>query len=462
MKYKLLAMLLAAAMLVSPVLGFFHVPPPPTPGPTCTTLGVLINDEWTTALGVDPGPYNFTEPDDHFCNDFTVKVVVYNVTDLFGYEFNLTWDTYFFNLKSYTVEDLWPGNSFQVKPAADYDLSSPYMQVVSAVAPATGLDGDFLLATLVFHINNDVSIHDGIMSGTFGITGKLSNSCTGNIETCTPYPGYWQFIPVEPEVVLSPDYITCSKVGTTFEVTVWLEDIVKMTDFCVNLAWDPYWVANPCDLVDGGFWTQLLYTTEEDIVINEAVFPTAWRDSSSITVNVDPCGAYEDILVPSNALITVCADMNATYPLINGTIWLFKVTFVQCDAWYCGAQPSYLPIDKKNHLVTMENASTLIYTVGIGISLDCYQGPTTIYWPGMVSFEDALYVFKPIPGDLDGSGHTGIEDLMILAARYGEIGDCVAGPTANAWSHYYDLTGDGVIDIYDLVLLAKNFCRDIP
>jgi hypothetical protein len=57
---------------------------------------------------------------------------------------------------------------------------------------------------------------------------------------------------------------------------------------------------------------------------------------------------------------------------------------------------------------------------------------------------DVTYTFSPIRGDIDNSGTVDIFDLRTVAAYYDQ---------ENAT---YNLTGDAVIDIYDLVVVASN------
>jgi hypothetical protein len=449
MKYKLLATLLAAAMLVSPVLGFWHPPPPPDgqPPPQHPVFAVLINGKYV---------WTFNETTDHFCNTFTVEVGILNVTDLYGYEFKLWWNAIYFDLVSYTVEQTWP-SQFQVLPAADYDLSMPYKQVVTAMDPSLGVTGDIKLATLTFHIRNDVCFLQGTIDDWFVVYDtKASNSCSGQIELCDAYNAHWFFVPKKPKISIDPAQINCSKVGTTFEVTVNLKDIVKMTDFNIYIYWDGKLINNPCQYL----WTNLLYTKKENVVINEDVFPTAWRASTTVDVFSPKCGVN---MTDHYGYVHVAVVMNSSFPLINGTMWLFKVTFTQCDPWYCGAQPLYTP-GKEDHTWVLETGETDIYFVDGFISVKC-PDPACMYLGTSVDYANAHYSFLPIPGDLDGSGHTGIEDLMIEAAYYGTVDNwCVAPPgaSANALNYYYDLNKDGFIDIYDLVIVAKNFCRDKP
>jgi hypothetical protein len=454
MKYKLLAMLLTAAMLISPVVGFWHLPPPPDEEPPHTRLVALINGEYGTVAD----PYEFIEPEDNYCDNFVVTVGVVNVTDLFGYEFKLSWNPTYFNLVSYVVEAVWP-SQFQVKPDASYDSSSPYLQVVTAVDPSLGVSGDILLATLTFHINNDVCWLQGNITGKFDLyADKLSNSCSQPIDKCSPTDANWKFVPVQPEIFIDPAEINCSKVGTTFEVTVWLKNIVKMTDFDVTIAWDGKQLTDPCNQ---GSWTVLIATKTENVVINEDVFPTAWRAGVTTKAVQSPvCGEYANDPV---GYVHVALAMNSSFPLINGTVWLFKVTFTQCDPWYCGKQPLYTE-GEEEHTWVLETGETDIIFWPSYISVKC-PDPAWMTVGVHITATIAHFSFLPIPGDLDGSGHTGIEDLMIEAMYYGMTPDCShkpAGSSANAWAYFYDLNNSGAIDVFDLVIVAKNFCRDTP
>ena len=54
-----------------------------------------------------------------------------------------------------------------------------------------------------------------------------------------------------------------------------------------------------------------------------------------------------------------------------------------------------------------------------------------------------------VPGDLDGDGHVGVKDLLILLGEWGPCppkGDCPA-----------DLDGDGSVGVKDLLILLGNW-----
>ncbi len=445
-KYALLAILMAM-LLVTPAFAFWHPPPPPDERPPCTYFAALIEHEYTTSSD----RYEFIEPEDSYCDTFIVEVGIFNVTDLYGYEFALSWNPTYFSLVSYTVEDTWP-SQFVVLPDATYDMSTPYKQVVSAMAPSTGVSGDFLLATLEFHIDNDVCFLQGNVTGKFNLFDvKASNSCSEPIQLCTEMDGYWKFVPVKPKVWIDPPVEVNSKVGEKFTMTVWIENIVKMTDFDITVTWHGYQFSD-----EPGVWTALLCTTAEDVVINEEVFP-ADHSTQTITVNSPACSTR--YAADPVGTVRVRVVMDADQDLINGTFWLFSITFEKCDPWFCGAQPEYEPLT--DHDWDCENATTDITLSGY-ISVKC-PAPDYMWLYGSIDVENAMFTFDPIPGDLDGNGHVDVTDIMIIAGYYAyELVEAWPGLPPKYITFYYDLNNDHVIDIYDIVIVAKNFCRTEP
>jgi hypothetical protein len=63
---------------------------------------------------------------------------------------------------------------------------------------------------------------------------------------------------------------------------------------------------------------------------------------------------------------------------------------------------------------------------------------------------DVSYTFSPIQGDVDNSGSVDVFDLRVVAAYYDQ---------ANTT---YDLNGDGIVDIFDIVGVSSNFGYAYP
>jgi hypothetical protein len=414
----------------------------------CTRMRTLINGNLTWA---------FAEPVDGYCEDFHVTVHITNVTDMYAYEFKVTWNFNYINLVNWTVaSNIWAAQAIIFNGTTAIDT---YKQAVTALPPSTGVNGDFQLVDLVFHIQNDVCPNmPTVGPSPFNLVdAKVSNSCSGTIQLCTPVIATWTFKPVQPDAWISPADERNSIVGDKFTLSVLLKNTVKMTDFAVEIGWNQYLhTAVDCHLT--GLWSTLLTTDKDSVILNTDLFNAS---TAVITVHGPVCGNYSatntigDVYVTADTVGVPPMLFNGTHP--STTIWLFNVTFTKCDPWYCGAQPFYTATT--DHDWRLENASTPIFFCQFLISSACGDIVPV--------YTDALYTFVPVPGDLDGSGHVDIADLMIEASYYGKTVSCVITDAPidsppNAFTWFYDLNRDGVIDIYDIVIVAKNLCRTVP
>jgi len=438
MKTKYLVAVLIAALLTTPVLGFWH---PPVEEPPCPYFGVQINGVEAPATD----PYIFQEPFDHYCQDVTVEVYILNVEDLYGYEFKLYWNTEYFTLTAWVVDLTWGADTVIVKPELDYDGSPWYLQVATAKAIAIGVTGDFHLATLTFHIDNDPCYLDDTITGVFGLFDmKASNSCSGVIDLCDAMNAYWEFIPAQPAIYMEPADEVNWIVGDKFTLTIWVENVTKMHDFYFCIMWEGKHVL-PED-----FYTALLCTTEEDVVFNPALFPAELIDTQTLHVVSPPCDTR--YISDPIGFVEVGVVFENEYQINVTKDWFVQITFTKCDPWFCGAQPLYE--EKETHDWLLETGETDIWFYDAYFSVCCHDGD--VITKSMIDIENAHYTFAPIPGDLDGDGHVYIDDIMIEIGYYGTVG-------WGTWAgYYYDLNKDHIIDIYDIVIVAKNFCRREP
>jgi hypothetical protein len=443
---KFLAILLCLMMLIpiGSVAAFWH--PPDEPDPECPFFYVLIEGEGT----FPDDRFNFTEPEYHFCTDITVQVGILGVEDLYGYQFELWWVNEFFTLTGWVVEDVW-ADQFVIQPVPTYDGSEPYKQAVVAVAPSTGASGDIILATLTFHINNDACWAAEDVLGKFNLCCmEARDSCTEIIELCCERDGYWRFIPMQPTIYITPSLEENCVVGETFELTIMVEDIVKMKSIRFYLNWTGNWWP-------WLGWRMLIETSEADIVINEEVLPKADRliDELVLTQSAVESSLYVRI------------KMEDDFPLINGTFWFMTITFTKKDPWYCGGLPDYY---KDGHDWTTQNATTdIVFWWGYFdvlcpdlayIYFGDYYGDHTGD-RGFAIYKNAVYIFDPVPGDLDGNGIVNIIDLQIIAGMYcyTAASPPMGGWPADFWMYYYDFNGDGHINLAEIIVVAKNFGR---
>jgi hypothetical protein len=460
MKYRLLTVVLIALMLFSPIMSaaaFWH---PEDEVPECAdgiaVFGVLIEGEGTTSTE----RFNFTEPEYGYCTEFTVEVWILSVEDLYGYEFKLSWNEDYFTLVGYVVEETWE-NQFKIRPEDTYDMSSPYHQAVVAVAPSPGVTGEFKLATLTFHIYNDACwAWDEDLLGRFYIYDYLAkDSCTAQIRLCCPLHGYWRFIPTQPKIYLDPALEENCVIYDEFTMTIWVEDILKMKSIHFRLHW---------------FGHSVLYLGNRELihlekyVINEDVLPEAEMATGYPDIDLDQG--------PVESWLNVSIVMDDDFPLINGTFWLMELTFEKQDPWYCGGQPGYI-IDEDTHEITTVNATTDILFYYGWFDVEC---PDLEYiefgdvFGDMTGERDyaiygnAEYIFDTVPGDLTGDGVVDLDDLMIIASLYcfptgfpDPYSPHSAFPAQphGFWLYYYDFSGDDHIGLEEIIVVSKNFGR---
>jgi hypothetical protein len=100
-----------------------------------------------------------------------------------------------------------------------------------------------------------------------------------------------------------------------------------------------------------------------------------------------------------------------------------------------------LSIDYNTNTITINRS--LSWTSGLGVAL-AYSGSA----PDIGAFE---YVGssspQPVPGDLTGDGIVDVDDLIIVARNFGKT----------AYEQMADTNGDGVVDIFDVVYVASRF-----
>lgn len=450
MKIKQLFGLLLAIMLLAQVgtaLAFWHPPDDEEPKLPCAAFSVVIDGVGMLNSSVN-GRFNMTEPDYGFCTDVTVEVWILDVEDLFAYEFKLNWEATYFELTSYTVEDVWP-SQFVVKPDAAYDSSSPYHQAVSALAPSTGVNGYFKLATLIFHIVNDVCWEMDDVLGRFNLYDlKASNSCSDCIELCGEFDGWYRMIPMQPHIYLTPEEEINCVVDETFTLTIMVEDIVKMKSIHLTLEWYKYLIYNATEWVAN----QIICTTPEDVVLNEDVLGPA-DEFDSLTIATSEGWDWQQL--------SIDIVLDCDQPLVNGSFWLAEITFLKQDPWYCGFQPGYT---KENHEWSTDNATTDILIWSgyfdvmcpglVNIEFGEYLGYDPTGLRGKATCAHSFYTFDPVPGDLNGDGVVDIVDLTIICGFYGQT-DPYTYPAM-----YYDFVNPlNIIDIFDVTVVAKNFGR---
>lgn len=437
----------------------------PGPGPH-PELAMKINGEWTLineTLGIDD-PYIFEGIVE--CTTFEVEIMIVDVTDLYAYSFIVDWSDAadYIELTDYEVKHI-HSDDFVIKSEA---TETTYEQAVTAISPAVGFDGTAALANLWFHIYEDTQ-WPYQLEFEITLTGDLADSCDQPIDH-SEQSGWIKLDPVQPVIKMLPPVVYKSVVGETFEVQFEIQNIVKMKSFHFRVTWD----------------ADQLTTDAQNVWIKDFL-PPPYEDTFIYVGEFDGIG-YLDIE----------AWMPCEKPYISGTGELFGIRFTTLNPWDDSNSstpdiPPYLVVEADPpeipHPIWYPGICWNWINIGGYIDKGCGEGVHYQYLgdedgvsvKGPDKFDDdckpetkffydepchygegqyiiGYYEFRPIPGDLNMDGHVDIEDLSAIAKCYG------ATPTNSDWNYCddFDLDGSDAVDIFDVVIVAKNFCRTEP
>jgi hypothetical protein len=481
---KLLTLVLIGALVLSalPIATFAFVQPGPE-------FCLKINGSFTPLVlkGIQ------------YCTTFDVSVIALEFEDLYAYEWNVTWNDQYFSLVDHEVKHIHSADFVLVEEVLDTDgngLDDTYHQAVTAVAPAEGFTGTAAMANLQFHVDNDVQwTGAGIYTQVFFIVGigdadpsvatKAVDSCTEDIPHSDQ--GSWvEFRPVQPTIKMLPPVTYKSVVDETFEVQFEIQDIVKMKSFHLWIYYDDTQLTTDAQNV----WikdflpppyevAKILFTYHVQgyigIIELEVQIPcekscingtgelfgirfttlNPWNDHNSKTVDIPPYHVYDSVEIPHPIWYP-----EPCWNYINIYGFIDKVdNHIQNLGALDGVRvkgPNVNPLNPPTYTLNGKTADKFIYSDGV----TSYKCPD---WGN--AYIIGYYEFRPIPGDLDLDGHADIIDLSAMAKYYGRFStDGLPDPPYPAWAKIkgFDLNGDLIIDVYDVVIVAKNICRTEP
>jgi len=167
---------------------------------------------------------------------FKVNVTVEKVVDLFGFDFNLTWNSSLLTLASVefgtTLDNIWGHDNWFVA----YNETGPGYYQLAAVSISTGFNSTVAkpLATMEFRVEDtppgETPIHFAIA--------KLSNSSGKAIPVEVRDATYKRL--QETVLMMSPDPVekTYLDYGTYFNVSVMIKDTTDLFGFDLNITWE--------------------------------------------------------------------------------------------------------------------------------------------------------------------------------------------------------------------------------
>jgi hypothetical protein len=356
-----------------------------------------------TKLYISPDSMN-KRPED-VGTTFDVDLTIENVTDLFGFDFNLTWDRNVIGLVGVDCESLldaiWgSGGWFLVK---NETAQGWYKLVALSTSSGFNSSGVQALLKLTFLVETTYG-QDAQTAIHFGVA-KLSDS-SGQPIAAGITDGNYRMIGVTPTIRMSPASMLCRKYSENFTVTVSVADVYNATDFQFEIHYN----ATLLECVNVTF--------------------VSW-----------PSGAV--ILDGVGGNLTGYTEGDP----ISGNTTILRMTF----------RASYYHIWKKIAGWTNDLSSTMYFQ---WVNLSYPSGPDLGYVRGGLNQinvgADVNYTFSPIQGDVNNDGVVDIFDIRTVAAYY----DVKESDPLWMEASKYDLTrptGENVIDVYDIVVIALNY-----
>jgi ribosomal protein S28E/S33 len=329
---------------------------------------------------------------------FDVNVTVQYINDMWGFDFNLTWDNSLLNHVGVdfntTLDQIWGADGW----FAAYNESGAGYYQLAVVATSHGFSTTTAtpLARISFKILDPLGNSLKETAIHFRIH-KLSNS-SGTPIAHTAEDGLYRISGGKPTLTLGTGSKTCRMYNETFTVQVNVTNAGSVEDFRFEIHYN----ATLLDVVgiDWNAWGSGTFTADE---INGIL--TGYTSGSPLGGNA--------------TLLTI--TFNATYH----HMWKDESTVT---GW--------------------KNIQTgTVYIQWANLSYP--TGPDLGYVRGGLNQinvgSDFEYSYSPIRGDVDNNGTVNVFDLRTIAANY---------DTNNP---DYNLTGDSTIDIFDLVVVGSNF-----
>ena len=354
-------------------------------------------------IWVNPGETKFWAPC-QISNEFEIEIKLWNKEEITGeaiyaFDFKVTWNPDVIGFVSAEVFPPWPeGEYFIVKDF--YNATYPYYHLaITALDTAPPLDDhQLVLVKITFHIEDEPCC--GYLHSDIDIFDVEVSTPCGSPITTDVVDGDVYIYSSTPFMWLDPSEFTYGCISSHQEVSVMLTNITKAKGFRFTITW------NNSDLLEANI--QCVHVTD--------LFPPPYASyevevgEDYVSVEVEMPFKKPEISCVEGPIVTICFHTI----FANLTKGLPKVEDVSID--FASAQVKY-----------------------------CTSWRT-------VPSAGAVYHWTPKVEDLDLSCHVDITDLSAIAAEYGKY---------HVWSELAPST-TAPVDIYDIVVVAKKFCKTEP
>lgn len=425
-----------------------------------------IPPEPVTTVFVDPA--NITDPTLTPPKEFTVEIKLWNVTNLYGIDIQMSWNASLLNYTHHTVkipvekysDGILHEPGMNIKDEVDREAGT-YWLSYSSMYPAEPFNGSGIVFDVTFKVIGLGKCYLNIYSS------DLADADGWPIEHKTE-DGYFDNTFYDVAIIDVKPSTAYASPGQTIDIFVTVKNNGTVRDETFNVS--TYW---------GGFLIEtkpvvgLFPGAEETLVITWTIPPEldgtemVWANATMVErdANVENNGfedgmlriavgvhdvAVKAVTVPKNAVgreqsmnITITVRNEGTFPeVINVTVYL--------DDTIIGAHATPIPPETDDEIdlrpkIPPELDDYVNYTVRVEVS------PV----PGEEDIEDNTFVdgwiIITIPGDVDADKDVDLYDVVKICSVYGsKKGDLGYDP-------YFDVNGDEKIDLYDVVIACACY-----
>ena len=424
------------------------------------------------------------------CENFDVNITIANATDVYSFQFKLSFDPSILHAVDAVLGDFFPPT---VTPLKEINNTAGYLKFSASLSPPElPRSGNGTLANVTFHVEglgaSALTLSETNLANQLGepLLHTTSNGSFNNVLMAKLY--------VEPPEIIDPTMMP----PATFNITIMVDDVEDLYNYIFNLTYDTRvltcWGAIICPdlsgirpsgkfIVDdkvGYVWANVTLDPPASPITTWTPWPlvkilfqvdsigwtvldlngTSLTDSFGNPIPHEVGDGFFMTIIRDVAVINVVPAQSMTYEgwPVNITITVrnegnltetFNVT-----AKYDGNTIGEVTI---NNLApgAETNATITWVTTGVPpchnytISAEADQVPYEIDLLDN-TFTDGKVKIK-ILGDINGDGTVNILDCIIASAAFGTR---EGHPRWNPWA---DLNRDGVVNILDMIILAGRF-----
>jgi len=367
---------------------------------------------------------------------FEIAIKVFNEfedtgIEIYALEFKLKWNTSLLDLVKIDIKPPFndPTKWFIIRnetgKGMEYLYGTPnhptdwgwyewdyYWLAITALDTTPGIKDKVPIVNLTFHIKDEPCWPDRFMSPFYIAGAKMSDPCGTPVVPQVEHGDYIIYSS-KPDMKILPTEIVEGRVCKTHTIEIWLSNMTKVYDFGFMITFNSSLLNASVQCVKILFpppfsWTYV--SVGDGYVIVEACRPCE-----------KPGLSCADMAVVSICLHTIFKEMGTALP----HKWDAKIEF----AW------AY---------VSSKCPNVRVYNFPPGMPDPVLPEELNVY--------NATYYWRPKKEDLNLDCHVDIIDLGAIAKKYG---------TSHVWSYLTVTTSEPIVDLYDVVAVAKQFCKTI-